>query len=78
MSFSGIVNAESAVSYAFSYSPTYTYEQYDSTYHVATSEYGEQILEEHFYVPLRVKSNISIYAPPVIYIMNVINVVLRK
>ena len=63
----GIINAEEAVNYALEYVRTYTYSQYDSTYHVVMTGYGDEYLQEHFYVPVTSSSGIiSTYIPPTI------------
>ena len=63
----GIINAEEAVNYALEYVRTYTYSQYDSTYHVVMTGYGDEYLQEHFYVPVTSNSGIiSTYIPPTI------------
>lgn len=62
-----IINAEEAVSYALEYIRTYTYSQYDSTYHVVMTGYGDEYLEEHLYVPVTSSGGmISTYIPPTI------------
>lgn len=67
----GILDAEEAVRTALAYVPIYSYEQYDSTYHIVRNQYGTGHLEEHFWVP-NLRSGESIYAisPITSYVCN--------